>query len=200
MVRKLLITLTTLFPLSVLADFKSNDWSNEMLDTKFINRYTTASTTDRFGFRCYIEAKEKDFMFTFASNSYATPSSTVEIKIRIDKGKVYNLKGTIYSNSFNSGMIRTFPDELLHEIKKGSELLITIYGYRELEVQRKFSLKGSASAIKDTAGACGVFSDYSEEIMGQVKSLEKERDKKIKQIQTIYAKKISDIKKSDSKS
>ena len=108
MFHKILVILFAISPLSAFAEFKSNDWNDEMSDTKTIERYVRAST-DRFGFRCDIDAKGKDFMLTFASDdSIATPNSTVEIKIRIDKGEVHNLKGKLYSNSYKSGLIRTF--------------------------------------------------------------------------------------------
>lgn len=194
MARNTLITLFLFFPLFASADFKSYDWNDDMSDTKTVERYTT-SYKDRFGFRCDITPKNKEFMITFNSDdSIATPNSAVQVKIRIDKGKVHDLKGRTYNNSYKSGVIKIIPSELLHEIKKGSELLLNIYSYRQLKVQKKFSLAGSSKALNETAGTCGVFSEYSKEIMSKIKALENERDKKISKIQKEYAKKIVKVK------
>lgn len=192
-----LFSLTLLMSFPLYADFYSNDWSDDMSDTKVIERYTSIykGFDNRFGFRCDISPNEKDFMLTFNSrNSIATPNSSVQVKVRVDKGKVYDLEGRLYSNSYKSGTIKDYPDELLDEIKNGEKILINIYSYRELEFQNSFSLKGSLEAVSETAGPCEHLLKLSDSDLNEIKKLEVERDKEILKIKSEYDSKISLIK------
>lgn len=195
----LTITLLSLISFSSLADFTSYNWKDDMTDTQSIEKYKSGSiySSNKFGFRCDISPNKKDFMLTFeGKDSIATPNSSVQIKVRIDKGKVYDLEGRLYSNSYKSGLIRNYPDEFLNEIKTGEEMLVNIYSYNELELRESFSLKGSLKAVDETTGPCEVLTKYSDSVLNKIKKLEIERDKKISEIKTEYKKKISAAKAS----
>lgn len=181
------------------AEFKENEWSNDMSDTKVIERYSTGNYIgEKFGFRCDIEKDhEKDFMLTFASkDSIATPNSSVDVKLRVDQGKVHELNGRLYNNSYKSGIVKNVTNDLLDDLRNGTEVIIHVYSYRKLAFQAKFSLKGSANALNETAGKCGINSQLNNDQVNKIKLLELERDKKIADIQNEYQQLISAVKNS----
>jgi hypothetical protein len=61
-----------------------------------------------------------------SDESIATPSSSkVTLKIRVDSGKVYEVKSQMFSNSYKAGSIKKFPKELIAEIKTGSNAAVS---------------------------------------------------------------------------
>lgn len=197
MIRKIIITSLILTSFSSFAEFKQNDWSDEMNDITVVERYSynNSYSGSKFGFRCDTKVDEKDFMLTFKSHdTVATPNSVVDLKIRVDKGSVHSIKGRMYNNSYDSGLSRDFTDELLSEIRNGDKLLLNIYSHNRLEAKLNFSLKGSAKALHETYGACNDEPQYSSEVMAKIKSLENERDRKISQIKSDYELQIAEVK------
>ncbi|EGQ9921460.1 TPA: hypothetical protein JG855_004584 [Vibrio parahaemolyticus] len=183
---------------SASAAFKSNNWSDEMNDVKVYEQYTS-NRGSSIGFRCDVQkGKHKDFMLTFASKeNVATPSNgRVEIKMRVDDGEVYNLKGKTYSNSYKSGVIRNIPESLLNSIRSGNKLLVNIHVYNQLKMNQSFSLSGSAKALQQTADRCDFVVKSNPELERKIKEIERKRDKEIKEITSKYAKEIQTLKAS----
>jgi hypothetical protein len=183
---------------SASAAFKPNNWSDEMNDVKTYEQYTSNSGNS-IGFRCDVKnGKHKDFMLTFASNkNIATPNNDrVEIKMRVDDGEVYNLRGTTFSNSYKSGLIRNIPESLLNNIRIGNKMLVHIHVYNELKMNQSFSLSGSAKALQKTADRCDFVVKNNPEIERKIKEIERKRDKEIKEITSKYATKIQILKDS----
>ena len=181
---------------SALAEFKSNNWTDEMNDIKVYEQYTY-NRGSSIGFRCDVQkGKIKDFMLTFASEeNVATPSNgSVEIKMRVDDGDVYNLQGRTYSNSYKSGLIRNIPDSLLNSIRSGNKLLVNIYVYNQLKMNQSFSLSGSAIALQQTADRCDFMVKSNPELEQKIKDIERKRDSEIREITSKYSKKIQEIK------
>lgn len=183
---------------SASAVFKSNNWSDEMNDVKVYEQYTS-NLGGSIGFRCDVQkGKHKDFMLTFSSKEYVTiPSSDrIEIKVRVDDGEVYNLKGRTYSNSDRSGDIRNIPESLLNAIKSGSNLLVNIYVSNRLKMNQSFSLSGSAKALQQIGDRCDFVVGSNPELEIKIKEIERKRDEEIKEITSKYATEIQTLKAS----
>lgn len=192
---KVIITLMlTSLAIPSFAQFQSNSWNDEMSDTKTIERYTK-NRSGSFGFRCDLtKGQDPDFMFTFGSDdSLATPNAFVDVRFRVDKGDIFELKGRTYNNSYRSGVIRSSDKKLLTELQKGNNLLVEIRKYNEVKFKTKFSLSGSAIALKETAGTCGALSTLTAEQHKQIRDLERLRDAEINRIKFEYNTKISAI-------
>ncbi|KJG56383.1 hypothetical protein UA42_22470 [Photobacterium kishitanii] len=190
------LILALLVPQSALAAFKSNNWSDEMNDVKVYEQYTSNHGSS-IGFRCDVEkGKNKDLILTFESKeSIATPSNDkVEIKMRVDDGEVYNLKGKTYSNSYKGGVIRDIPEQLLNNIKNGNKLLVNIYVYNQLKMNQSFSLSGSSKALQLTADKCDLEVKNNPELEQKIKEIERKRDKEIKEITSKYTNEIQALK------
>ncbi|MCK6263949.1 hypothetical protein KP803_11775 [Vibrio sp. ZSDE26] len=196
---KLVILVTALLAShSVSAAFKSNNWSDEMNDVKVYEQYTS-NRGSSIGFRCDVQkGKYKDFMLTFASKeNVATPSNgRVAIKMRVDDGEVYNLKGKTFSNSYKSGVIKSFPESLLNSIRSGNKLLVNIHVYNQLKMNQSFSLSGSAKALKETADRCDFVVNSNPDLDRKIKEIERKRDKEIKEITSKYENEIQTLKSS----
>lgn len=183
---------------SASAAFQSNNWIDEMNDVKVYEQYTS-NLGGSIGFRCNVQkGKYKDFMLTFSSKEYiAIPSSDrIEIKMRVDDGEVYNLKGRTYSNSDKSGDIRNIPESLLNTIKSGNNLLVNIHVSNRLKMNQSFSLSGSATALQQIANRCDLVIESNPELERKIKEIERKRDEEIKEITNKYAKEIQTLKAS----
>ncbi len=181
-----------------IAEFKKNEWEDEMNDQKVIELYTNglSYSYNRFGFRCDLGKNgSSDFMLTFYSvNHVSTPNGKVTLKMRIDDGEPFKLNGRTYTNSYKSGIVRTDDLSLIEKLKSGNQVLIEFYSYNQLKQKGKFSLKGSSAALAETAGLCGLSSNLSGETVKRIKELERERDKKIDALRAEYEAKIKAIK------
>ncbi|MDV7105504.1 hypothetical protein R3X26_13920 [Vibrio sp. TH_r3] len=189
---------TLLASQSALAAFKSNNWIDEMNDIKVYEQYTS-NRGNSIGFRCDVQkGKHKDLMLTFASKkNVATPSNgKVEIEMRVDDGKVYNLRGKTYSNSYKSGVIGNIPESLLNSIRSGNKLLVNIYVYNQLKMKQSFSLSGSAKALQQTADRCDFVVNSNPELELKIKEIQRKRDEEIQEITSKYAKEIQVLKAS----
>ncbi|PSV37776.1 hypothetical protein [Photobacterium sp. GB-210] len=197
MKKKLVVLiLALLVPQSALAEFKSKNWTDEMNDVKVYEQYTSFWGSS-IGFRCnVIKGKKKDFLLTFDSKeTIATPSNpNIEIKMRVDDGEVYSLKGMTYSNSYNSGVISDIPEQLLNNMKSGNKLLVHIYVYNTQKLDTTFSLSGSSKALQLIADKCDLEVKNNPELEQKIKEIEQKRDKEIKEITNKYAKEIQTLK------
>lgn len=182
----LAFVLATLTTPSVLASgFRDHSWVDEMSDTSSTVQKVTSIPEDYLGlypleeflgFRCDSSTTGKDFFLTFGSyESIATPSSpNVTLKYRVDSGKVYEVKAQMFSNSYKSGSVREFPQELISEIKAGSKLLVNIYSYKTtLEDRQTFNLAGSDAAVSTVQKACGITSEVAKSISIDEKAIKK---------------------------
>jgi hypothetical protein len=197
-IKKIVILSTILLSTYSWAAFKANNWSDDMNDVKIYEQYTSSNGSS-IGFRCDIKkGKKKDFMMTFDSrDNVATPSnSKIKIKMRVDSGEVFHLKGRTYSNSYKSGMMQDIPEKLLKSIKQGNKLLVNIYVYDRLELNQNFSLSGSSKALSMTADKCDFMVSSNPELEQSITKLESQRDVEIQKITQKYAAKIKKLKSS----
>jgi hypothetical protein len=170
---------------SVLAsDFRDASWKDAMNDTSstvqklYSNTkyYQSSDPKDYLGFRCDVSPTGKDFFLIFGSDeSISTPSnSRVTLKIRVDSGGGYEVNAKMFSNSYRSGTIKEFPNELISEIKTGSKLLVNIYSYKtKLVDQQTFHLAGSNAAVSQVQKACGITSIAAKPISVDEKAIQK---------------------------
>ncbi len=197
---KKIITLLSIMAVSspVFASFKANNWGDEMTNTKVYEQYTT-NRGSSIGFRCDIQdGKNKDFMMTFNSrDNVATPSNgKIKIQMKVDSGKVYNLTGKTYNNSYKGGVIYNISEDLLNEVKLGNKLLVKIFVYNQLKLNQSFSLSGSSRALQQTASKCDYLLSSNPEMVIKIRQLEKQRDQEIKKITQKYNAEINKIKDS----
>jgi WD40 repeat protein len=201
--KKLFISFAILtYSFNAYAGFKSNDWVDEMNDTKVYSKYTRVKTSgyknyQTLGFECRIENGKKTGRMSIefdGSESIATPNSSIDFRIRVDKGEVYRLKGRMYSNSYRGGLVKVVPDELYSELKSGSKAFIEIWDSRELEVRQSFSLSGSTKAINYISSKCGLSVGLSDEVLSKRNEINDKYDKMIKDIERKREKELSQIK------
>ncbi|MBL4763970.1 MAG: hypothetical protein JKX67_01610 [Colwellia sp.] len=163
------------------SNFRGNNWHDAMTDTSTTEQRVYFGADKYLGFRCDVSPTQKEFFLTFGSgDAIATPNnSNVKLKIRVDSGKVYEVKGRMYSNSYRSGTIKDFPKELLTEIKSGTRLLVNIYSYKELKERVFFFLTGS-EVISEVQKACGITSNATKLVGHDEKEFEMEKAKILK--------------------
>jgi hypothetical protein len=154
----LILTGMFLFSTASLADFYSRDTVDEMDGDIRTKRYTfdiRQGTYHNFGFYCWqLSEDTKLLALTFDSDNYiARPIDKVYIEIKVDDGKIHALNGQMYGNSNKSGWVKEPSKNLLDELRNGNTALVSVYKHG-LEMDGKFSLSGSKSAIDDVVGAC----------------------------------------------
>lgn len=112
------------------------------------------------GVRC---TGNKNFLVTVdAGYSIATPSSPITILIKVDENTPFTFRGTLYSNSYNSGAIRLSPnnvqeiDNLIKQFKAGNEAKVRIVteGSRDI-VNFSVTLTGFTKTSAPVLAACG---------------------------------------------
>ncbi|EKO3969476.1 hypothetical protein EF707_09530 [Vibrio fluvialis] len=187
--------LAALLPLSSLGAFQKSESFDAMYNKNVYQRYTQKGENS-LGFRCDSDTYTRDMYITFGGNYIASPNSDVSVRIKIDGGQIYNLKGKIYTSSNNGGAISNFPKELLYSIKQGQTAHLEVYSYDMRKIKTSFNLSGSSNAVNDVSSRCDVtfqadpYKNYNEEIM----RLQRERDHKIYQLEQEYAKKIAEVR------
>lgn len=197
------IALSTLFLCaSASAAFSSHNWTDDMTDTKAYSKYTSVKSSGynnyaTFGFECRVnEGKQSRRMSIEVSddNGFATPNADLLVKVRVDKGQIYSLKGHTYSNSYRSAFINDVPDELYTELKSGNKVVVNIYKYDQLKSQNTFSLSGSSKAIDYVSNKCGVERGISDEIVLQKKEINDFYDKEIAKLEAERKAKLAAVK------
>lgn len=187
--------LATLLPFNSLAAFQKSESFDAMYNKNVYQRYTQRGENS-LGFRCDSDTYTRDMYITFGGNYIASPNSDVSVRIKIDGGQIYNLKGRTYTSSNNGGAISDYPKELLYEIKQGQTAHLEVYSYDMRKIKTSFNLSGSSNAVNDVSSRCDVtfqadpYKNYNEEIM----RLQRERDHKIYQLEQEYAKKIAEVR------
>jgi hypothetical protein len=184
------------------AAFQTNNWNDQMSDTKVYVKYTSVKSGgynnyQHFGFECRITdgSRTGRVQLQFDGDSaIATPNSNVKIDLRVDKGQVFSLEGSTYSNSYRAGHIRDIPDELYTELKTGSKLHMNIYHGRELEVSETFSLAGSTAALNYVTNKCGIVVGESDELITKIKEVNDFNDKEIAKLNAERKSKLAAIK------
>ena len=184
------------------AAFKTNNWQDEMSDTKIYTKYTSVKSSgynnyQYFGFECRIvdgnSTGRVQLQFD-GSEAVGTPNSDVQISMRVDKGKVYELVGRTYSNSYRGGYIRIVPASLYSELKAGSKLHMKLYNGRRLEVSETFSLAGSTSAINFVSNKCGLVVGESDELVAKKKEINDFYDNEISKLNAERKSKLAALK------
>ncbi|MBY8299425.1 hypothetical protein KW538_11020 [Vibrio fluvialis] len=178
-----------------LASFDKAENFDAMYNKNVYQRYTQKGQ-NTFGFRCDSDTYTRDMYITFGGNYIASPNSEVSVRIKIDSGQIYNLKGRTYTSSNDGGAISDYPKEILYEIKQGHTAYLEVYSYDMRRIKTSFNLSGSSNAVNDVSSRCDVtfqadpYKNYNEEIM----RLQRERDHKVYQLEQEYAKKIAEVR------
>jgi hypothetical protein len=181
------------------AAFRSNDWTDEMTDTKIYSQMTHTKIGRDYqyvGFECRVKGgKPDDIIIAFdGDDAIATPSSRVLLQMRVDKGKVYELNGYTYNNSYRGGTAGNVPPSLLDEIKAGNKLHLKIMHGRETEVMATFSLSGSTAALNKMEKNCGVAIGESPEMIAKKKEINSKYDKLIRDLEAKRQAEIQAVK------
>ncbi|WP_305846006.1 hypothetical protein [Photobacterium kishitanii] len=145
----------------------------------------TGSDYQYIGFECRVtDGKPDDIIIAFDGDDVvATPSSKVLLKMRVDKGKVYELNGYTYNNSYRGGTARDLPPSLLDEIKTGNKLHLRIIRGRETEVMETFSLSGSTAALNKMERNSGVTAGEPSEMVAKKKEINTKYDNLISELE-----------------
>ncbi len=184
------------------AAFQTNNWQDEMSDTKIYSKYTSVKSSgyknyQYFGFECRIIDGTPSGKVQLQFNgdaAVATPNSAVQIDLRVDKGRVYKIQGNTYSNSYRAGYMRDIPEELYSELKAGSKLHMKIYSGRELEVSETFSLSGSTAALNYVSDKCGLALGQSDKLVAQKKEINDYYDNEIAKLNAERKSKLAALK------
>lgn len=181
------------------AAFKNAVWTDEMDNTVIhtTKTYTKVGRDNQYiGFECRVKEgkSSSDIRLTFGGDeSIATPNSNVDLRLKVDKGEIYGLKGKTYSNSYRAGVVFDVPNTLFTEIMQGNKLHTEIGNYGRIDVIATFNLSGSTSALKHMMNKCGVVVGESDELVLAKQKINQEYDKKIDAINAEREKKLKAI-------
>lgn len=196
------VLLMSLVAFNASASFRTNNWQDEISDTKVYTKYTSVKSSgydnyQYFGFECRIVDGKSTGIVSLqfdGSEAVGTPNSEVQIAMRVDKGEVYDLVGRTYNNSYRSGYIRTVPASLYSELKTGSKLHMKLYNGRRLEVSETFSLAGSTSAINFVSNKCGLVVGESDDLVAKKKEINEFYDNEIAKLNVERKSKLAALK------
>ncbi|NLS13937.1 hypothetical protein HGP28_13665 [Vibrio sp. SM6] len=185
------------------AAFRSNNWTDDMTDTKVFSEYTSVKSSghnnyQQFGWECRLRdgsdsAKTIELMYD-GDEAIATPNSITDVQLRVDKGKVYKLKGRNYSNSYRGGLIHNVPSELFSELKSGSKLHVKIGNLGSVDVMETFSLSGSTASLNKMVKNCGLSIGESADVVAAKKAINDKYDVMIADLEKQRAKELKAIK------
>ncbi len=200
--KKLILISAISASFAVQAAFTPNNWTDEMTDTKVFSEYTSVKTSgyrnhQTFGWECRLrngspQADSIELMYG-GSESVATPNSVVKIQVRVDDGKVYNLNGKNYNNSYRSGLIRAVPDELYSELMSGNKMHLKISNHGQNRVMETLSLSGSTASLNRMQKNCGVSIGESPEVTAAKKAINAEYDARIEKLEAERKAKLAEL-------
>jgi len=160
----------------------------------------TFSGDAQFGFRCDSSRYDREMYIVFGNTQngefIASTNARLEVKLRVDRGKVHDLNAVMSNSNTKFVFIPNPHKSLMNELKKGSNVHLRAF-YRGTHVyEYQFSLSGSSRAIDEVSSRCDVvyqtdsFSSLNREIM----QLQRERDSKIRSIEREYSQRIAELR------
>ncbi|MDN3699250.1 hypothetical protein QWY97_18150 [Vibrio cortegadensis] len=167
------------------------------MNNKQVYERTTYAHGNSLGFRCDSGRYDKDLFLTFSGkDNIATPNQSVDFRIKIDNGRVYNLKGNMFTSSYKGGAIRNVDKRILYELKQGTTAYVQVHVFGRREMNTSFNLSGSNKAINDVSSRCDIQyqADNYVNINREIKRLQRERDREIHRIDAEYARKIAQLR------
>lgn len=167
------------------------------MNNKQVYERTSYAYGNSLGFRCDSGRYEKEFFVTFSGKDViAAPNENVDFKIKIDNGRVYNLKGNMFTSSYKGGAIRNVDKRILYELKQGTTAYVQVHVYGTRKMNTTFNLSGSNKAINDVSSRCDIQyqADNYVNINREIKRLQRERDREIHRIDAEYARKIAQLR------
>ncbi|MEZ9637383.1 hypothetical protein AB4252_07350 [Vibrio cyclitrophicus] len=160
----------------------------------------TYSGDAQFGFRCDTTKLSKTMYVVFGNTGsghyIAAPNSKLDVKLRVDGGKVYTLNA-VMSNSSNRFVFIPKPSKsLLNELKAGNQVHVRAHHRGTQAYEHVFSLSGSSKAIDEVSSRCDVLykNDSYSRLNREIMQLKRERDMEIRNIERIYSQKIAEIR------
>jgi len=174
----LIVTIATMISLNCYADetwytlSKTDEFTGEKttstyayagyesyLDKEWVTSYDT-----KFGLRCDVSTNgDQMLILTFSvPSAIATPSSAVDMMVKVDEEQPVSLVGSLYTNSYDSGYVpiksgnKVAVERLIDQLKKGRLALVRVSNERRSEiVDMKIRLAGFTKETSNTLSACG---------------------------------------------
>ncbi|MEZ8842273.1 hypothetical protein AB6E06_07345 [Vibrio splendidus] len=160
----------------------------------------TYSGDAQFGFRCDTTKRTKKMYVVFGNTDsgryIAATNSKLDVKLRVDRGKVYTLNA-VMSNSSNKFVFIPKPSKsLMNELKVGNQVHVRAHHRGTQAYEHVFSLSGSSHAIDEVSSRCDAIyqNDSYSRLNREIMQLKKERDLEIRNIERKYSQKIAEIR------
>lgn len=196
---------TTLLGIALIMAFPVQSAFYATSDVDGINdkqRYLQRTFSDdaQFGFRCDSTRYNRDIFIVFGNTQngsfIASTNDQIQVKLRVDRGKVHDLNAVMSNSNTKFVFIPNPQKSLMNELKKGSNVHLRAFHHGSHVYEHKFDLSGSSRAIDEVSSRCDVvyqidsFSNLNREIM----QLQRERDSKIRSIEREYSQRIAELR------
>ncbi|MCG9690809.1 hypothetical protein L1D55_03275 [Vibrio sp. Isolate22] len=199
MKNSMLLSLILMTSVSVHAKFFPSSYVDPISD-KQVYVQKTYSDNAQFGFRCDSARRSNEMYVVFGNKdtgSYiAGANSKLNVKLRVDRGKVHSLEAVMSNSNSKFVFIQKPSKGLMKELKAGSNVHLRAFKYGSKVYEHAFNLSGSSRAIDEVSSRCDLIyqSDSYSLLNREIMQLKRERDIEIRRIEREYSKKIAEVR------